>query len=228
MALVLILLICVLIMFSAFFSASEITYAKANRFRIDKAAEEGSKVAKLEQYICDHYVRTLSAVLVGNNLVNIAASSAGTMLFVRVLQLKNGAAIATAVITALLLLFGETLPKIVAASMADTLARLFAYPLKVVMKVFSPIVFVVEKLVGKLSPLWTPKEETPDVTTEELVELLDNIEDEGVFTEKEGELIKSAIEITDTMAMEVLTPRVDLLAIDLDDGAPELTHELIQ
>lgn len=135
MALVLILLICVLIMFSAFFSASEITYAKANRFRIDKAAEEGSKVAKLEQYICDHYVRTLSAVLVGNNLVNIAASSAGTMLFVRVLQLKNGAAIATAVITALLLLFGETLPKIVAASMADTLARLFAYPLKVVMKV---------------------------------------------------------------------------------------------
>lgn len=89
MALVLILLICVLIMFSAFFSASEITYAKANRFRIDKAAEEGSKVAKLEQYICDHYVRTLSAVLVGNNLVNIAASSAGTMLFVRVLQLKT-------------------------------------------------------------------------------------------------------------------------------------------
>ena len=228
MALVLILLICVLIMFSAFFSASEITYAKANRFRIDKAAEEGSKVAKLEQYICDHYVRTLSAVLVGNNLVNIAASSAGTMLFVRVLQLKNGAAIATAVITALLLLFGETLPKIVAASMADTLARLFAYPLKVVMKVFSPIVFVVEKLVGKLSPLWTPKEETPDVTTEELVELLDNIEDEGVFTEKEGELIKSAIEITDTMAMEVLTPRVDLLAIDLDDGVPELTDELMQ
>ena len=228
MALVLILLICVLIMFSAFFSASEITYAKANRFRIDKAAEEGSKVAKLEQYICDHYVRTLSAVLVGNNLVNIAASSAGTMLFVRVLQLKNGAAIATAVITALLLLFGETLPKIVAASMADTLARLFAYPLKVVMKAFSPIVFVVEKLVGKLSPLWTPKEETPDVTTEELVELLDNIEDEGVFTEKEGELIKSAIEITDTMAMEVLTPRVDLLAIDLDDGVPELTDELMQ
>ena len=150
------------------------------------------------------------------------------MLFVRVLQLKNGAAIATAVITALLLLFGETLPKIVAASMADTLARLFAYPLKVVMKVFSPIVFVVEKLVGKLSPLWTPKEETPDVTTEELVELLDNIEDEGVFTEKEGELIKSAIEITDTMAMEVLTPRVDLLAIDLDDGVPELTDELMQ
>ena len=225
MALVLILLICVLIMFSAFFSASEITYAKAIRFRIDKAAEEGSKVAKLEQYICDHYVRTLSAVLVGNNLVNIAASSAGTMLFVRVLQLKNGAAIATAVITALLLLFGETLPKIVAASMADTLARLFAYPLKVVMKVFSPIVFVVEKLVGKLSPLWTPKEETPDVTTEELVELLDNIEDEGVFTEKEGELIKSAIEITDTMAMEVLTPRVDLLAIDLDELAVKVAAE---
>lgn len=226
---VLCLVIALLVVCSAFFSASEITYAKANRFRIDKAAEEGSKVAKLEQFICDHYVRSISTVLVGNNLVNIAASSAATMLFVRVLNVPNGSAVATAVMTALLLLFGETLPKIVANSMADTFARLFAYPLKFVMKVFSPIVFVVEKLiVGKLAPLWTPKEEAPDMTTEELVELLDNIEDEGVFTEAEGELIKSAIEITDTMAEEILTPRVDLTAIDYEDGIPELTNEIMQ
>ena len=75
---VLCLVIALLVVCSAFFSASEITYAKANRFRIDKAAEEGSKVAKLEQFICDHYVRSISTVLVGNNLVNIAASSAAT------------------------------------------------------------------------------------------------------------------------------------------------------
>lgn len=229
MTVLLILLIVALVILSAFFSASEITYAKANRFRIDKAAEEGSKVAKLEQFICDHYVRSISTVLVGNNLVNIAASSAATMLFVRVLNLPNGSVVATVVMTLALLLFGETVPKIVASSMPDVFAKLFAYPLKAVMKVFSPIVFVVEKLiVGKLAPLWTPKEETPDMTTEELVELLDNIEDEGVFTQEEGELIKSAIEITDTMAMEVLTPRVDLTAIDIDDGIPELTDELMQ
>ena len=222
------LLIAVLILLSAFFSSAEITYAKANRYRVEKAAEEGKKVAKLELHIIDHYVRSLSAILVGNNLANIAASSAATMLFVQALHLPNGAAIASAVMTALLLVFGETLPKIVASSMPDALARIFAYPMKITMLVFKPVVDVVEKLVGHFEHLWTPKEDTPDMTTEELVELVDNIEEEGVFTEEESELIRSAIEITDTMAMEVLTPRVDLCAIDYDDGIPELTDELMQ
>ena len=224
----LILLIVVLIALSAFFSSSEITYAKANRYRVEKAAEGGSKVAKLELRIIDDYVRSLSAILVGNNLVNIAASSAATMLFARALNLKNGAAIASVAITALLLLFGETLPKIVASSLADPLARLFAYPMKLSMLLFKPVVDLVEKLVHRFEHLWTPQEDTPDMTTEELVELVDNIEEEGVFTEEEGELIRSAIEITDTMAMEVLTPRVDLLAIDYEDGVPELRDELMQ
>ena len=218
-------LILIFIALSAFFSSSEITYAKANRFRVEKAAEGGSKIARLELQIMDHYVRSLSAILVGNNLVNIAASSAATMLFVQALNLKNGAAIASVVITILLLIFGETLPKIVASSIPDALARLFAYPMRVSMLVFKPVVDLVEKLVGRFEHLWTPTEDAPDMTTEELV---DNIEEEGVFTEEEGELIRSAIEITDTMAMEVLTPRVDLLAIDYEDGVPELSDELMQ
>ena len=221
-------LILIFIALSAFFSSSEITYAKANRFRVEKAAEGGSKIARLELQIMDHYVRSLSAILVGNNLVNIAASSAATMLFVQALNLKNGAAIASVVITILLLIFGETLPKIVASSIPDALARLFAYPMRVSMLVFKPVVDLVEKLVGRFEHLWTPTEAAPDMTTEELVELVDNIEEEGVFTEEEGELIRSAIEITDTMAMEVLTPRVDLLAIDYEDGVPELSDELMQ
>ncbi|MCQ2454396.1 MAG: hemolysin family protein [Clostridia bacterium] len=221
------LLIAVLLVCSAFFSASEISFAKANRYRIDKAAEEGSRVAKLEQYIADHYVRSISAVLLGNDLVNIASSSAATMLFAVALHLPDGAAIATVVMTLLLLLFGETLPKIIAAGLPDACARLFAYPVKTVMTIFKPIVWLVEKLVSLLSPLWTPEEE-PEVTTEELEVLVDNIEDEGVFTEEEGEIIRGAIEITDTMAMEILTPRVDMMALDIDDGLPELTNELLQ
>ena len=225
---VLCLLILVFIVLSAFFSSAEITYAKANRFRVEKAAEEGEKVARLELHIIDHYVRSLSAILVGNNLANIASTSAATMLFARALHLSNGAAIASAVMTVLLLIFGETLPKIVASAIPDTLARLFAYPMKVTMTVFKPVVDLVEKLVRHYEHLWTPKEDAPDMTTEELVELVDNIEEEGVFTEEEGELIRSAIEITDTMAMEVLTPRVDLLAIDEEDGVPPLSDELMQ
>lgn len=224
----LIAIIVLMIVLSAFFSASEITYAKASRYRIEKAAEEGSKVAKLELHIIDNYVRSLSTILVGNNLVNIAASSAATMLFVRVLGLKNGTAIATAVMTVLLLLFGETMPKIVANAVPDTLAKLFAYPTKAAQAVFKPLVYVVERLMHRMEKWWTPEEEEPDMTTEELVELLDDIEEKGVFTEEEGDLIKSAIEITDTMAVEVLTPRVDLVAIDEEDGIPELTDEMMQ
>ncbi len=227
-----VLLLCVLIVafivLSAFFSSAEITYAKANRFRVEKAAEGGSRVAKLELRIIDDYVRSLSAILVGNNLANIASTSAATMLFVRALNLKNGAAIASVVMTVLLLIFGETLPKILASSMPDALARLFAYPMKITMTLFKPVVSLVGRLVHRFEHLWTPAEEAPDMTTEELVELVDNIEEEGVFTEEEGELIRSAIEITDTMAMEVITPRVDLLAIDYEDGVPELSDELMQ
>ena len=221
------LLILLLIVLSAFFSSSEITFAKANRFRIEKAAESGNRTAKIELQIIDEYVRTLSAILVGNNLVNIAASSASTMLFVRVFNIPDGAVVASVVITVLLLIFGETLPKIVAAALPDQLARRFAYPMKAAMIIFKPVVFAVEKLVSSVEHLWTPKEETPDMTSEELVELVDNIEEEGVFTEEESELIKSAIEITDTMAMDVLTPRVDLVAIDYEDGVPELNDELM-
>ena len=227
-AILLIVLIVLFIVLSAFYSSAEITYAKANRYRVEKAAQEGSRIAKLELKIIDGYSRTLSAILVGNNLVNIAASSAATMLLMRVLRVPNGAAIASVAITALLLIFGETLPKIVASAMADPLARLFAYPMKASMLLFKPVVDLVELVVRRFEHLWTPKEEAPDMTSEELVELVDNIEEEGVFTEEESELIKSAIEITDTMAMEVLTPRVDLLAIDYEDGVPELSDELMQ
>lgn len=225
---VLIAIIILMVIFSAFYSASEITFAKASRFRLEKEVESGSRIAKIELSIIDNYVRSLSAILVGNNLVNIASSSAATMLFVRVLGLKNGAAIATVVMTALLLLFGETMPKIVANAIPDTLAKIFAYPMKASLVIFKPVVNFVEWSVKRMEHLWTPKEEMPDMTTEELVELVDNIEEEGVFTEEEGDLIKSAIEITDTMAVEVLTPRVDLYAVDEEDGIPALTDEMMQ
>ena len=93
-AILLIVLIVLFIVLSAFYSSAEITYAKANRYRVEKAAQEGSRIAKLELKIIDGYSRTLSAILVGNNLVNIAASSAATMLLMRVLRVPNGAAIA--------------------------------------------------------------------------------------------------------------------------------------
>lgn len=214
-----ILIVCayvLLVALSAFFSSCEIAFAKSNKQRIKKAAEAGDKIAGKANYINDHYVQSLSTVLVGNNLVNIAASSAATVFCVSVFA-KNGQTIATVATTVILLIFGETVPKIVAADIPDQLSRLYAPLLRLFMVIFKPVVLSVSKLVEKLSPLWTPKEAQPQVTQEELYEILEDAEEEGVFTEEEGELIKSAIEITDIMAMEILTPRVDMLALDVED-----------
>ena len=215
------ILIVVFVVLSAFFSSAEITYAKANAIRIRKLADEGDKTAKKEQFINDNYTRSLSTVLIGNNLVNVATSSAATVLCVRYLSSKLGeggaSTIASVAVTVILLIFGETLPKIIAASSPDKLARLYASPMRFFMVLFFPVVWIVDKLVEKLSPLWTPKEKTPSVTAEELIEIVADIEDEGGFTEEESELIKSAIDITDTTAMDILVPRVDVFAIDIDD-----------
>jgi len=225
---ILILLILVSVLLSAMFSSGEIASARSNKLRFRKAAEGGDKVAKAVTFINDNYVRSLSTILAGNNFVNIVASSAATVLFTDLLG-SRGEAVAGIVITIVLLFFGETCPKIMAAGAPDRFMRLLARPLVFCMYLLFPIVWLVEKLMTWLSPLWTPKETGPQVTPEELCEILDDIEEEGVFTEDESELIRSAIEFTETTANEILTPRVDVIAIDIDDFdcRADLNEELL-
>ena len=211
------LLIVILVLHSALFSASEIASAKSNKMRIHMAAENGDRTAKIIEYTNTHYVRTLSTVLAGNNFVNIGASSAMTMLMVAHLGAGTGPTVASVLTTVILLIFGETIPKILAASAPDKAMRLFSWPLRFYMIVLFPIVWVVARFMDLLAPIWTPKNTEPTVTTEELCEILEDIEGEGVFTESETELIRSAIEFTEIAAYEVLTPRVNVVAVDVDD-----------
>lgn len=211
------LLVVILVMHSALFSASEIASAKSNKMRIHMAAENGDRTAKIIDYINNNYVRSLSTVLAGNNFVNIAASSAMTMLMVAHFGDNRGPTIASVLTTVILLIFGETLPKILAAAAPEKAMRIFSWPLRFYMIVFFPIVWVVSKFMDLISPLWTPKNSEPTVTTEELCEILEDIEEEGVFTENETELIRSAIEFTEISAYEILTPRVNVVAIDVED-----------
>ena len=222
------LLYALLIALSAFFSSCEITFARANKKRIEKDAENGDRRARNAKYIQDNYTRSLSTILVSNNLTNIAASSAATVFFVRLLDLRRGEFIATVITTLLLIVFGETMPKIIAADRPDSLSRRFSSPLKAVMGFFKPLVTGVEKLVNKLSPIWTPKEQKPQTTTDELRIVLEDAEEQGVFTEEEGEMINNAIEFSDTMAMEVMTPRVDIVAIDVNQNVEELSDEMLR
>ena len=213
-------LMVLLVICSAFFSSSEISYATANKLHIRSAAEAGDRRAKGAQWISDHFPKFLSTILVGNNLVNIAFSSVMTLLLA-----GSGENAAPVVSTAVLLICGEIIPKIVGTSQADRLVYFYVYPLRFFMLLFTPVVSVVNVVVSKLSRFWTPKEPEPEVTDDELVTILETIEEEGVFTEQESELIKSAIEFSDVTAVDILIPRVDMAAFDLDDGLNKLLED---
>ncbi|MCR5649423.1 MAG: hemolysin family protein [Oscillospiraceae bacterium] len=216
----LILLLVFLVAASAFFSSSEIIYATANKIRLQKRAEGGSKRAALAVRISDDYPNFLSTVLVGNNLVNIAFSSAVAVLGLMLWGMSEG--VASLAATAILLVLGEIIPKLIGTYRADELIVPYARPIRLCRIIFFPVVFVVTKLVGALSIIWTPKDPEPEVTDDELVTILESIEDEGVFTEKEGELIRSAIEFSDLTAQDIFIPRVDMYAWDADDDIDEL------
>lgn len=211
------------VILSAFFSSAEIAFAKCNKLRFERYAQDGDKTAALVLKIAEDYTSSLSTILVGNNLVNIVASSLATVVAISLLGKARGETAATVITTAVILVFGETLPKIIAAAIPDSTAKLYAKPLYFSMVIFKPIVLLVNKFVNALAKLWT-KEDQSNVTSEELCEILEDIEEEGVFSEDESELIRSAIEFTDTMAMDILVPRVDVFAIDIEDPF-ELSEE---
>ena len=217
-------LMVLLVLCSAFFSSSEISYATANKLHIRSAAESGDRRAKGVLWITEHFPKFLSTILVGNNLVNIAFSSVVTLLLAERMG-SAGESAAPFVSTAVLLICGEIIPKIVGTNQADRLVYLYVVPLRFFMLLFTPVVVVVNAIVGKLSRFWTPEEPEPEVTDDELVTILETIEEEGVFTEQESELIKSAIEFSDVTAMDILIPRVDVAAFNLDDGLEKLLDD---
>lgn len=219
-----VILMVVLVLCSAFFSSSEISYATANKLRLNSAAENGDRKASGAVWITEHFPRFLSTILIGNNLVNIAFSSTVTVALAASMGAK-GETLAPFIGTGVLLIFGEILPKIVGTSQANRLVLLYVWPLRFFMALFRPVSALVTALVNRLSKLWTPEDPEPDVTDDELVTILETIEEEGVFTEQESELIKSAIEFSDQTALDIYVPRVDMVAFDLDDGLDKLLND---
>lgn len=212
--------VVVLVAGSAFFSSAEIAYNSASPHKLRAKAEAGDKRALLAQSINEHYTQALSTILMGNNLVNIATTAIITVLLVDALGPK-GQGYAELLTTVILLIFGEILPKILGVEYCNRLVLFYGAPLRFFITLFKPVVWVVGKLVDGLSRLWTPEESEPSMTDEELVMVVDSIQDEGVITEDEGELIKSAIEFADITAHEIMIPRVDVLAVDVDDSVEE-------
>ena len=225
------LVIFIMICFSAFFSASEIAFNTCNKMRLRRAAECKSLTAKTAYSITEKFTVALSAILIGNNLANIAVSTCTTLIVMNLFSesmVGVASTVATILVTVVILIFGEILPKILSKQNADVVVRVIAIPIRVLTVVLSPIVFIVMALLFVLRKLWGSdrKCDEPTVTEEELVSIIDTVEEEGVINEEQGELLQSTLEFSDTTIEKIMTPRIDMTAIDIDDDEEHIAAML--
>jgi len=215
-----------LLVLSAFFSGSEIAFAKANRMRLRAATEQGSVLSKIAYYIYQSYDNALITILIGNNLVNIAASSVATIIAIALIG-DNGAWVATLAMTVLIITFGEIVPKIVASQVPEGFAKAVSIPLRALMTLLFPLVWLLSLLLRGVDKLLKKRVgDTPSVTEEDLETILDTVEDEGVIDEDRADLLQSALDFDEVLAYEILTPRVDMVAIDIDDDKDEILRTI--
>ncbi len=211
---------------SAFFSASEMSYSSCNRIRLEHLAENGNRAAATAVRILEHFDDALSAILVGNNLVNIASSSLSSIVAILTFGEKY-TWVATLIITVSVIIFGETVPKITAQKNATRFAESFSGPVRFLMILFRPVTWVVVGLVDLLTRGLKGESTTDsDTAVEELHSIIETAEDEDVLDEDEVELISAAIDFAEISAQEVMTARVDLLAIDVDDSWEEIMETI--
>lgn len=204
------IIICV--MFSAFFSASETAFTTLNRIRLKTEAEAGDSRAALVLSIAENYDKMLSTILIGNNIVNIASASLATIVFTHVLG-DAGVSVSTAVMTVIVLIFGETSPKNLAKEHPEAFARFSAPFLRLLITILTPINFIFSQWKKLLNKIFKKKSDNR-MTQEELKTIVDEAQSEGGIDEEKGELIRSAIEFDDLTADDILTPRVDIVGID--------------
>ena len=220
------ILIVLCLMGSAFFSGTEIAYTSLSKLKIKKERENPRGIQRLVLFIYDHFDNALSTLLIGNNLVNIAATSIATVMAVKLADSLGGrieddtaSTIVTVVMTVLILIVGEITPKMIARRCSDTISKWAAVPLMVLMVVLFPAVLVTSWIVSQFSLLWRRKDGTEvTITEEEFENILDTAEDEGIIDESETELLQSALEFTDMDAGDILTPRINVVGFELNDS----------
>lgn len=213
--------IIICIVFSAFFSGSEIAFASANKIRLRKKAESSDPVAKVALNISENFNDMLSTILIGNNFVNIAATSISTVIIINIMG-SSGTIVSTLVMTIIILIFGEITPKIIANKFADRFVLIAAYPLRFIMMLLKPLVRVVVFIVDIVSRLWQKDEEEPLITEEELVAIIENVEDEGIINKDTSNLLQSTLEFSNIPVSEIITPRTDMVAVDIEDDINEI------
>ena len=219
--------IIILIGLSAFFSSSETALTASNRLKIKAKAEDGDKRAKTALRLISDFDKTISAILIGNNIVNIAATSIATVL-ATTLWKQHGPFIATVVMTVLVLAFGEIMPKSLAKLDAEKLLLSIAKILRFLTRLLSPVSFIFSGFGFVAARKDDGDEKKPSYTEDELKVIMDEVQDEGVLEEVERELAQNALDFDDIEVGEILTPRVNLVAVDIEKGIEKIKEAVLE
>ena len=213
----------ILVACSAFFSASETAFSSLNQIRLKSRAEDGDAAAARVLAMAGKYDKLLSTILIGNNIVNIAAASIGTILFTKALGAERGATVSTMVLTVVVLIFGEVTPKSLAKEMPETVATMVSPVLNLLMLLFTPLTWLFTQWKRLLGHFIRSSEEDT-ITEGELMTMVSEAENDGELTDRESQLIRSAIEFDDVEVEEILTPRVDVIAVEDDTSLDEVAR----
>ena len=218
------IVLVILLIGSGFFSASETSLMSLSKIRIRHMKEEGVKGAKLVANLTEDSNKLLSTILVGNNIVNIAATSISTALFTSLIPGASGVAIATALMTVLVLLFGEITPKTIAANNSEKVAIFVSKPIKVIIFILRPVVWVFNLVTGLIFKILGIKDKgnQPYITEEELKTMVNVSHEEGVLEIEERQIINNVFQFGDMQAKEAMVQRLDMIAIDSEDNYEQI------
>ncbi len=214
-------ILIILVIMSAFFSAAETAFTSANRIRLKSRAEGGSVKAQRALAILERYDKTLTTILIGNNIVNIITSSLATVMFISLIG-DNGTLVSTITVTFVVLIFGEILPKTLSKLYAEDFACAVSGIMRVLMILLTPLSAVFILLQKLVTRLFGGKKGQVSMTEQELLQMIDEIEDEGVLEEQESDLVRSALEFDETLVSAVITPRVNVAAAEVNIGVDEM------
>ena len=222
------LIVAICSLFSMFFSAADMVYGMVDKDRLNREKGKKEKRAKLALKIAEDYELSISAILLGNNVVNIFASSIVTLIGISLAgdNVDLATTLTTIIFTVFIIIFCEFIPKAFAKRFNYSLALAFAYPVIFFKYLFFILVWPIAKIFKLFGKLFAKKSKEEDEIDEDvLTEMADSLEEEGILEENEAELLRSAIDLNDIEAFEIMTPRVDVFAIDVEDDINELIKD---
>ena len=215
---VLVLLFILFVVGGGYFGGSESAFSAMNKIRIKSKADNGDKKAKDAMYVANNFEKALTTLLIGNNITHIAAASVSTLICSRLFNMTETVTwICTIVTTLIVFLFSEMIPKSFANDRSETTALMFSGSLRFLMKILYPFAVFFEwisNIFMKIISRFVKQEDKPSITEEELYEIIDTIEEEGVVNEEQGDLMKSALEFSGISARDVMTMRDDIVSVD--------------